>query len=166
MDRTLTMNGVSKAYAMTGWRVGYAVGTAQVIAEMEKLMEHLVSGVTAVSQRAALAAISGTQDCVSEMTAAYERRRSIVFEGLNAIDGVSCIMPESTFYAFPNVKSLGLSSWELAEHILSDQRVITIPGPIFGKNGEGYLRLSFAVEDEELREAIDRIKRAIEGLRK
>ena len=165
-ERTITAFTLSKTYAMTGWRVGYAVGTAPVIAEMEKLMEHLVSGVTAVSQRAALAAISGTQDCVSEMTAAYERRRSIVFEGLNAIDGVSCIMPESTFYAFPNVKSLGLSSWELAEHILSDQRVITIPGPIFGQNGEGYLRLSFAVEDEELREAIDRIKRAIEGLRK
>ena len=74
-------------------------------------------------------------------------------------------MPESTFYAFPNIKAVGLPSWELAEHILNDQRVITIPGPIFGEKGEGYLRLSFAVEDEELREAIARIERAIEGLK-
>jgi len=162
--RTITAFTLSKTYAMTGWRVGYAVGTAPVIAEMEKLMEHLVSGVTAVSQRAALAAISGPQDCVADMNAAYQRRRHIVHEGLNAIDNVSCIMPESTFYAFPNIKAVGLPSWELAEHILNDQRVITIPGPIFGANGEGYLRLSFAVEDEELRKALARMKRAIERL--
>ncbi|WP_159454118.1 pyridoxal phosphate-dependent aminotransferase [Roseovarius albus] len=163
-DRTITAFTLSKTYAMTGWRVGYAVGTPPVIAEMEKLMEHLVSGVTAVSQRAALAAITSSQDCVQEMTDAYERRRHIVYEGLNAIDGVSCIMPESTFYAFPNIKELGLSSWDLACHILNDQQVITIPGVIFGENGEGYLRLSFAVEDAELREAITRIKLAIESL--
>ncbi len=163
-ERTITAFTLSKSYAMTGWRVGYAVGTATVIAEMEKLMEHLVSGVTAVSQRAAMAAISGPQECVAEMTAAYERRRHIVYEGLNAIEGVSCIMPESTFYAFPNIKDVGLPSWELAEHILKDQQVITIPGLIFGAHGEGYLRLSFAVEDDELKEAIARIKLAIEGL--
>ncbi len=164
-ERTITAFTLSKTYAMTGWRVGYAVGTAPVIAEMEKLMEHLVSGVTAVSQRAALSAISGSQTCVADMTAAYERRRHIVYEGLNAIEGVSCLMPESTFYAFPNIKDIGLPSWDLAEHILMDQHVITIPGPIFGAQGEGYLRLSFAIEDDELREAIARIKQAIEGLR-
>ncbi|MEM9909317.1 MAG: pyridoxal phosphate-dependent aminotransferase [Pseudomonadota bacterium] len=165
-DRTITAFTLSKTYAMTGWRVGYAVGTAPVIAEMEKLMEHLVSGVTAVSQRAALAAISGSQECVKNMVTAYERRRHIVYQGLNAIEGMSCLMPESTFYAFANIKSLGLPSWELAEHILKEARVITIPGPIFGENGEGYLRLSFAVEDEDLRDALARIKRAIEGLSK
>lgn len=165
-ERTITAFTLSKTYAMTGWRVGYAVGTATVIAEMEKLMEHLVSGVTAVSQRAALAAISGPQDCVADMVAAYERRRHVVHDGLNAIEGVSCLLPESTFYAFPNIKSLGLSSWELADHILKVARVITIPGPIFGENGEGYLRLSFAVEDEELRDALARMKQAIEGLSK
>nr|MDV2928776.1 pyridoxal phosphate-dependent aminotransferase [Roseovarius sp. W115] len=164
-ERTITAFTLSKTYAMTGWRVGYAVGTSEVIAEMEKLMEHLVSGVTAVSQRAALAAISGPQDCVHQMTAAYERRRHIVHDGLNAIEGISCIMPESTFYAFPNIKALGLSSWDLADHILKEQQVITIPGLIFGENGEGYLRLSFAVEDNELRRAIDRIGRAVATLR-
>ncbi len=164
-ERTITAFTLSKTYAMTGWRVGYAVGTSEVIAEMEKLMEHLVSGVTAVSQRAALAAISGPQDCVHQMTAAYERRRHIVHDGLNAIEGISCIMPESTFYAFPNIKALGLSSWDLADHILKEQQVITIPGLIFGENGEGYLRLSFAVEDDELRRAIDRIGLAVTTLR-
>ena len=163
-ERTITAFTLSKTYAMTGWRVGYAVGTETVIAEMEKLMEHLVSGVTAVSQRAALAAIAGPQGCVDEMNAAYARRREIVHEGLNDIKGVSCIKPESTFYAFPNIKAVGKSSWDLAEYLLHDQRVITIPGPIFGDQGEGYLRLSFAVEDAELKEAIARIKTGIEKL--
>lgn len=163
-DRTITAFTLSKTYAMTGWRVGYAVGTERVIDEMEKLMEHLVSGVTAVSQRAALAAIAGPQDCVHEMTAAYARRREIVHRGLNDIDGVSCLLPDSSFYAFPNIKVAGLSSWELAEHLLREQRVITIPGPIFGAHGEGYLRISFAVEDDTLRQAVARIRTGIEAV--
>ena len=163
-ERTITAFTLSKSYAMTGWRVGYAVGTSTVIAEMEKLMEHLVSGVTAVSQRAALEAIAGPQDCVAEMTAAYARRRAIVHEGLNAIRGVSCVLPDATFYAFPNIKATGMTSWDLAEYLLRKHRVITIPGPIFGANGEGYLRLSFAVPDDELREAMARLKRGIEAV--
>ena len=160
-ERTVTAFTLSKSYAMTGWRVGYVVAPERIVDEMEKLMEHLVSGVTAVSQRAALTAITGSQDCVADMMAAYKRRREIVDEGLNAIPGLSCVRPDATFYAFPNIKGTGLGSWELAEHLLQTQRVITIPGPIFGPAGEGYLRISFAVPDDELREAIDRIRAGV-----
>lgn len=163
-DRTVTAFTLSKTYAMTGWRVGYVVGPEPVVDEMEKLMEHLVSGVTAVSQRAALAAISGPQDCVADMMEAYARRRDIVDEGLNAIPGISCCRPDATFYAFPNIKATGLKSWDLAEHLLRTQKVITIPGPIFGPQGEGYIRISFAVPDDQLREAIDRIAAGIASL--
>ena len=113
-ERTISAFTLSKSYAMTGWRVGYTVAPKAIIDEMEKLMEHMVSGVTAVAQRAALAAISGPQDCVREMVATYDKRRHLVHEGLNAIDGITCINPESTFYAFPNISSTGLSSWEFA----------------------------------------------------
>jgi aspartate/methionine/tyrosine aminotransferase len=163
-DRTVTAFTLSKTYAMTGWRVGYVVGPQAIVDEMEKLMEHLVSGVTAVSQRAALAAIEGPQACVAQMMEAYARRREIVDEGLNAIPRVSCVRPEATFYAFPNITLTGMSSWKLAEHLLNTQRVITIPGPIFGPNGEGYLRISFAVPDDQLREAIARLRTGIEAL--
>ncbi|WP_424968797.1 MULTISPECIES: pyridoxal phosphate-dependent aminotransferase [unclassified Dinoroseobacter] len=163
-ERTMTAFTLSKTYAMTGWRVGYVVGPERIVDEMEKLMEHLVSGVTAVSQRAALAAITGSQDCVADMMAAYARRRDIVDTGLNAIPRLSCVRPEATFYAFPNIKATGLSSWDLAEHLLQSQRVITIPGPIFGPAGEGYIRISFAVPDDQLKDAIDRIAAGIAAL--
>lgn len=164
-DLTVTAFTFSKSYAMTGWRVGYAVSCKRVVDEMEKLMEHLVSGVTAVSQRAALAAIQGSQGCVKEMADAYLERRNIVYNGLNDINRVSCIMPESTFYAFPNISKLKMSSWDLAEYLLKNYRVVTIPGVIFGKGGEGYLRLSFAVDSETLQEGIRRIANGIAALK-
>jgi len=115
--RTISAFTLSKSYAMTGWRVGYTVAPPTVIDEMEKLMEHMVSGVTAVAQRAALAAIEAPRDCVREMVRIYDKRRLMVYESLNAIDGIKCLKPESTFYAFPNISSFGLSSWEFAEYI-------------------------------------------------
>jgi aspartate/methionine/tyrosine aminotransferase len=163
-DLTISAFTLSKTYAMTGWRVGYAVAPKSVIDEMEKLMEHMVSGVTAMAQRAALAAITGPQTCVEEMLKAYDRRRRIVYEGLNAIDGISCLMPESTFYAFPNIKSIGMSSWDLAKFLVKEHQVAMVPGSIFGRNGEGYLRLSFAAGSEQLTEGLSRIKRGVEKI--
>jgi len=156
-DLTISAFTLSKTYAMTGWRVGYAVAPRPVVDEMEKLMEHMVSGVTAPAQRAALAAITGSQDCVAEMLAAYEKRRKIVYDGLNAIDGISCLEPESTFYAFPNIKGLGMSSWDLAKFLVKEHKVALVPGSIFGDNGEGYMRLSFAASAEQLEEGLRRI---------
>ena len=165
-ERTISAFTLSKSYAMTGWRVGYTVAPKAVIDEMEKLMEHMVSGVTAVAQRAALAAITAPQDCVREMVATYAKRRELVCEGLNAIDGISCIKPESTFYAFPNVSSTGLSSWELARYLVKEHRVAVVPGSIFGNAGEGFVRLSFAASMEQLEEGIARIARGVAALKR
>ena len=156
-DLTISAYTLSKTYAMTGWRVGYAAAPKPVVDEMEKLMEHMVSGVTAPAQRAALAAITGSQECVAEMLAAYEKRRKIVYDGLNAIEGISCLEPESTFYAFPNIKGLGMSSWDLAKFLVKEHKVALVPGSIFGDNGEGYMRLSFAASAGQLEEGLRRI---------
>jgi aspartate/methionine/tyrosine aminotransferase len=164
--RTVSAFTLSKSYAMTGWRVGYTVAPPALIDEMEKLMEHMVSGVTAVAQRAALAAIEAPQDCVREMVATYAKRRRVVYEGLNAVEGIKCLKPESTFYAFPNVKSFGLSSWDLAKYLVKEHRVAVVPGSIFGKEGEGYVRLSFAASTEQLQEGIARIRRGVEALKR
>ncbi len=161
---TISAFTLSKTYAMTGWRVGYVVAPKPFIDEMEKLMEHMVSGVTAVAQRAALAALTGSQACVAEMLGAYERRRKIIYEGLNAIDGVSCLLPPSTFYAFPNVSGLGQTSWDLSKYLVKKHRVAVVPGSIFGENGEGYLRISFAMNSQTLKEGVRRIKKGLEAL--
>jgi aspartate/methionine/tyrosine aminotransferase len=150
---------------MTGWRVGYTVAPPTVIDEMEKLMEHMVSGVTAVAQRAALAAIEAPQDCVREMVKTYDNRRRIVHEGLNAIDGIQCLKPESTFYAFPNISSFGLSSWDFAKYLVREHKVAVVPGSIFGQAGEGYVRLSFAASKEQLKEGIARIQHGVAALK-
>jgi aspartate/methionine/tyrosine aminotransferase len=162
--RTISAFTLSKSYAMTGWRVGYTAAPPAVIDEMEKLMEHMVSGVTAVAQRAALAAISAPQDCVREMVVTYEKRRHLVYEGLNAIKGIRCLKPESTFYAFPNITSTGLSSWDFAKYLVNEHKVAVVPGSIFGNAGEGYVRLSFAASMQQLEEGLARIERGVAAL--
>ncbi|MEJ2098830.1 MAG: pyridoxal phosphate-dependent aminotransferase [Desulfobacterales bacterium] len=164
-EMTITAFTLSKSYAMTGWRVGYAVAPKAVVAEMEKLQEHLVSGVTAVAQRAALAAIQGPQVCVREMVDEYDRRREILHKGLEAIEGISCILPESTFYAFPNISQFGLTSWDFAKYLVREHKVAVVPGSIFGKRGEGYVRVSFAVDTKRLEEGISRIKEGADYIR-
>lgn len=160
-DLTVSIYTLSKSYAMTGWRVGYVVANKAIIAEMEKLMEHMVSGVTAVAQRAALAAISGSQDCVRQMVERYAKRREIVYNGLNSIKGISCIKPESTFYAFPNISSFGMSSWDFAKYMVKEHKVAMVPGSIFGENGEGFVRISFATSSENLEKALEKIEQGI-----
>jgi aspartate/methionine/tyrosine aminotransferase len=164
-ERTISAFTLSKSYAMTGWRVGYTVAPKAVIDEMEKLMEHMVSGVTAVAQRAALAAITAPQDCVKAMVATYDKRRHLVHEGLNAIEGVTCLKPESTFYAFPNISSLGLSSWDFAKYLAKEHKVAVVPGSIFGNAGEGFVRLSFAAGMAQLQEGIARMERGAAAIR-
>ena len=164
-QRTISAFTLSKSYAMTGWRVGYTTAPKAIIDEMEKLMEHMVSGVTAVAQRAALAAISAPQNCVREMVATYDKRRHLVHEGLNAIDGIHCLKPEATFYAFPNISSTSLSSWDFAKYLAKEHQVAVVPGSIFGKAGEGYVRLSFAASTDQLKEGMARIERGVEALR-
>lgn len=124
-----------------------------IIDEMEKLQEHMVSGVTALAQRAALSAITSPQDCVHEMVDKYDKRRCFAYEGINAIDGMTCIKPESTFYAFPNISSTGLSSWDLAKYLAKEHKVAVVPGSI-----------SFAASMKQLEEGIERIGRGMAAL--
>ncbi len=165
-DLTISIYTFSKTYAMTGWRVGYVVANKNIIAEMEKLMEHMVSGVTAVAQRAALAAIEGPQDCVSDMVREYAIRRQVIYEGLNGIEGITCILPEATFYAFPNISKLGMTSWDFAKYLVKEYKVATVPGSIFGNQGEGFLRISFALDVAKLKAGISQIKKGAESLHK
>jgi aspartate/methionine/tyrosine aminotransferase len=163
-SRTIVINGVAKTYAMTGWRVGWLIGPADVVKAAANLQSHLTSNVANVSQRAALEAVSGSLDAVHEMRAAFDRRRKTIVELLSAIPGVECPTPRGAFYVYPSVKALigqtlrGVvigSSAELAGLILEHAEVAVVPGEAFGT--PGYLRLSYALGDSDLVEGVTRM---------
>lgn len=158
-NMVVTVNSFSKTYAMTGWRVGYAHGPEYIIKAMTKLQENLSSCVNSAAQQASIEAITGPQDAVFEMVEEYRKRRDLLVNGLNELKGVSCIMPKGAFYAFPNIKELGMSSKDVAKTIIKEVQVVTTPGSAFGSSGEGYLRLSFASSTEDIIEALNRLKR-------
>ena len=157
-DHVITVNSFSKTYAMTGWRIGYAQGPAKVIKAMTKLQENLSTCVNYISQNAAVEAMSGPQDAITEMAEEYRKRRDLLVNGLNELKGVSCIMPQGTFFAFANIKELNMSSQEVAETLVKEVQVVTTPGNAFGSAGEGYLRFSFASSEEDIIEALNRLK--------
>ena len=163
-ERCVVLNGVAKTYAMTGWRVGWLIGPLDVVRAARNLQSHSTSNVANVSQRAALAAVSGDLAAVGEMRSVYDGRRQLIHSLLNDIPGVSCVEPEGAFYAFPSLKAvLGRTirgrtphtSLELAELLLDEARVAVVPGEAFG--APGYARLSYAVGDEDLAEGVRRI---------
>ncbi len=156
-DRLILLNGWSKTYAMTGWRLGYAVWPPKLFEHARKLAVNLYSCVNAPIQYAGLAALKGPQDEVEKMVAEFDKRRKVVVEGLNKLPGVSCVVPKGAFYAFPNVKRTGWKAKELATALLNDTGVVTIGGPDFGVLGEGYLRLSYANSTENILKALGRM---------
>ena len=156
-DRLILLNGWSKTYAMTGWRLGYAVWPGKLYDYARKLAVNLHSCVNASAQYAGLAALTGPQDEVTKMVAEFDRRRKVVVEGLNKLPGVSCVVPKGAFYAFPNIKGTGWKAKELANTLLNDTGVVTIGGPDFGILGEGYLRLSYANSTENILKALARM---------
>ncbi len=164
-ERTLTINGVSKAYAMTGWRIGYCGGPAKVISSMHKVQGQSTSNPAAVSQMAALAALTGDQDCVVEMAKAFRERHDFVVSGLDALPGVRCQPGQGTFYAFAEVTdAIAATSGieddvQLAEHFLDKAEVAIVPGSAFA--APGHFRMSFATDMETLKEAIDRLGRCL-----
>lgn len=160
-DRTITITSFSKSYAMTGWRIGYAVGPQRFIGAMTRLQECTASCPTSVAQAGALAALKGPQDCVGEMRTLYDRNRRVLVKGLNDLKGVSCVMPQGAFYAFPSIKGMGGNSWQVAEQLLDQARVVAVPGSGFGPHGEGYLRFSLAASAAEIAEALARLRRAL-----
>jgi len=161
-DRLILLNGWSKTYAMTGWRLGWSVWPKELYDKARKLAVNAWSCVNTPSQYAALAALTGPQDAVGEMMAAFDRRRKIVVELLNQIQGVSCVVPKGAFYAFPNIRETGWKAKPLAADLLEDAGVATIGGPDFGTLGEGYIRISYANSEENIRAALGRMKDFLE----
>ncbi|WP_141820281.1 pyridoxal phosphate-dependent aminotransferase [Ornithinimicrobium humiphilum] len=164
-DTCVVLNGVAKTYAMTGWRVGWMIGPKDVVKAATNLQSHATSNVANVSQRAAVAALQGSLDAVDEMRAAFDRRRRTMVEMLDAIEGVTCPVPQGAFYAYPSVEGLlgkeirgrrPQTSAELAALILDEVEVAVVPGEAFGPSG--YLRLSYALGDEDLKEGVGRIQ--------
>jgi aspartate aminotransferase len=157
-DRLILLNGFSKTWAMTGWRLGWSVWPEKLYDKVRKLAVNCWSCVNAPSQYAGIAAIDGPQDAVDDMVAAFDRRRQVVVELLNALPGVSCIVPKGAFYAFPNIAETGWRAKPLANALLDDAGVALIGGPDFGVHGEGYVRLSYANSEENIRRAAERIR--------
>jgi aspartate aminotransferase len=156
-DRLIMLDGWSKTYAMTGWRMGYSVWPKLLYEAVRKLAVNSYSCVNAPAQYAGLAALTGPQDAVAAMVAEFDKRRRIVTDGLNALPGVSAATPKGAFYAFPNISRTGWKAKKLASALLEDAGVATIGGPDFGIHGEGYLRLSYANSAENIRRALGRI---------
>lgn len=160
-ERTIVLNGVSKAYSMTGWRIGYAAGPANLIKAMKKIQSQSTSNPTSISQVAAQAALEGDQVCIQQMLVAFKQRHDRVVEGLNAIEGVSCLPSQGAFYAFPDMRGYidkvdGVEDdVQLAEYLIEKAGVALVPGSAFGS--PGYMRLSFATSTENLEEALCRL---------
>jgi len=163
-ERTIYINGFSKAYAMTGWRLGYAVSPAELTKEMIKVQQASTSCAAAFVQEAGVAALRGSQGCVDEMRKEYRKRRDVIVEGLNSINGFRCIKPKGAFYVFPNIEELDMKSSELCERLLQEAGVAVVPGSEFGPYGEGHIRFSYATSMENIKKAIERIKAATERL--
>ncbi|MGI1669027.1 MAG: pyridoxal phosphate-dependent aminotransferase [Neptuniibacter sp.] len=166
-ERTIVLNGVSKAYSMTGWRIGYAAGPAKLIGAMKKIQSQSTSNPTSIAQVAAQAALESSQDCVAEMVVAFKERHQYVIETLNSIKGVSCIPADGTFYAFPSFQEAidnderFSDDIELAEFLLNEAGVALVPGSAFGAPGN--MRLSFATSLDILEDALGRIRNALES---
>ena len=156
-DRTITLDGFSKTFAMTGWRLGYGVVPEWLVTAFSRLVINSVSCTSAFAQYGAIEALSGPQQAADAMRAEFIARRQLMVEGLNAIPGVTCVMPHGAFYTFPNISSFGRTSSEVADHLLYDAGVCGLSGTAFGKHGEGHLRFSYANSRENLSLALERV---------
>ena len=163
-ERCILIHGFSKSYAMTGWRLGYAIGNQDIISRMTKLQINISSCSNAFSQKAAIEALKEPQDCVTGMVTEYKKRRDAIVEGLNSIKGFSCNIPTGAFYVFPNIKNTGMKSKDLMEYLLRNARVAALHGDAFGVHGEGYLRFSYATSIDNIKKGLARINEGIEKL--
>lgn len=164
-DNVIVVDGFSKTYAMTGWRLGYAIANSTLIEYMTKLQINIVSCPVAFVQKAAIAALRGPQDCVKSMVEEYRSRRDLIYDLLRRIDGIRVIKPKGAFYIFPNISSYGMKSLDLMKYLLAEAKVAVLHGTAFGQYGEGYLRLSYALSKEGIIEGLRRIRDALEKLR-
>lgn len=161
--RTVYLNGFSKSYAMTGWRVGFACGPEDIISAMTKIHQYTIMCVPIMGQIAAIEALKKGQKSVEEMKKEYKRRREFIVDGLNTI-GLECHKPQGAFYVFPSIKSTGLKSMEFVTALLEKEKVAVVPGTAFGSSGEGYIRISYASSFDNLKEALSRIRHFVNSL--
>jgi aspartate/methionine/tyrosine aminotransferase len=160
-DKTIILDGFSKTYAMTGWRLGYGVMRKDLAGKMAQLMTNSNSCTNVFVQLAGVEALKGPQNEPEKMVAEFRKRREVIVNGLNEIKGMTCTKPHGAFYAFPNIKGTGMNSRKLGDHLLQNAGVAVLPGISFGEYGEGYLRLSFANSVENIKKALDRIERSL-----
>jgi aspartate/methionine/tyrosine aminotransferase len=163
-ERTIVVNSFSKTYAMTGFRVGYALGPPELIAAMLKVHQCSVACVDGIAQFAAIAALRGSQDFVGKVVTEFKRRRKLMYARINEIEGLECALPQGAFYIFADMHRLKRSSTDFSNYLLEDGKVAVVPGCAFGKAGEGYVRLSYAATYEKIEEAMDRIEKAVKKL--
>ena len=165
LDRTIILDGFSKTYAMTGWRLGYGVFPEWLAPHIARLQVNATSCTASFTQRAGIEALSGSQDGARAMLVELRRRREVIVRGLNDVPGLSCLSPQGAFYVFPNIKGTGKSSQELADLLLYEGGVATLPGTAFGAGGQGYLRLSYANSVENIRLALERMTEVLSAIR-
>ena len=163
-ERCAVVDSFSKTYAMPGWRVGFAIAREDMITKMCGIFEGSVSCMFAPLQYAAIEALENSQDAVLEMVETYRRRRTLICEGLNSIEGISCRYPKGAFYVMPNIKRLGISSQAFADRLVSEAGVVVVPGSGLGANGEGYLRMCFATSEENIEKGLERIDKFVKSL--
>lgn len=161
-ERTITLNGFSKCYSMTGWRLGYAAAPVACIKAMVRVHQYINTCASSFVQEAGITALEKGESAVQEMVAEYERRRDYAVDAINAIDGLSCKKPDGAFYIFVNVRSLGMTSAEAANYFLEEAHIATVPGSAFGPQGEGFIRISYACSYERIVEGMERLKKAVE----
>ncbi len=162
--RTFTMNGLSKAYSMTGWRIGYVAASEAMINVLNKIHQHNTTCAPSFVQTASVVALRDEKNEVNDMVAEYQRRRDYAVSAINSIEGLSCVCPKGAFYIFINCKQLGKTSAQLAAYLLEEAKIALVPGDVFGPGGEGYLRMSFANSYENIVEGCKRLKEAVERL--
>ena len=163
-ERTIISNGFSKAFAMTGWRLGAVIGPSNVIEKMRLLLETTSSCVPPFIQKAGIEAIEGDQTLQKNMYLEYEKRRDLIVNGINSITGLDCISPGGAFYVFVNIKKTGMTSESFCDYLLEDSGVAILPGTSFGEFGEGFVRICYAVDQDEIKNALERIKKSISKL--
>lgn len=163
-ESTLTINAFSKTYSMTGWRIGYVAAPAALIQALIRVHQYTVTSACSFAQKGAVAALTDSQECVRDMVGEFKRRRDLVVDGFQGISGVSLVPPTGALYAFPRVDGLGLNSEELCSHLLHEAGVAVVPGSVFGRYGEGHLRLAFSCSTEDVAEGMRRIASACREL--
>ncbi|NJP12509.1 MAG: pyridoxal phosphate-dependent aminotransferase [Leptolyngbyaceae cyanobacterium RU_5_1] len=154
-DRTMISSGFAKAYAMTGWRIGFLAGSVELIKACSTIQGHSTSNVCTFAQYGAIAALEGSQDCIEEMRQAFAKRRIAILDLLNSIPGLSCVTPNGAFYVMPSIQEIGMSSLEFCEALLEEQQVVTVPGIAFGS--DGYIRISYATDMETIQKGMERL---------